>query len=129
MNKSFSASVSDWSDKALRNVELVMKQSTQDVFEVAQKPVAKGGNMPVDTGFLRNSFVAGLNGSTSLTGPDSYVLAVRGMRLGDVMFGGWTADYAPPVEYGARGRAGRYYMRSAAQQWQAIVAQNAAKVT
>ncbi|SMP36841.1 hypothetical protein SAMN06265373_1212 [Shimia sagamensis] len=128
MTRSFSAQVHTWSEKAKRNVELVLKQSAQDLFEFAQTPVSKGGNMPVDTGHLRNSLVAGLNGSTSLTGPNAYMLAIAGMKVGDVMFGGWTAEYARPVEYGAAGRAGRFYARGAAQQWQSIVATNAARL-
>ncbi len=81
--------------------------------------------MPVKTGFLRNSLIAGLNGSTSLTGLNSYVLAIGRMELGDVVFGGWTAEYAAAQEYGSQGRVGRFFMRGAAQQWQAIVAKNA----
>lgn len=108
-------------------MELVVKQSAQDVGDLAQRPVAKGGNMPVDTGFLRNSLVAGLNGTTGLSGPDAYVLAIAGMELGDSVMFGWTANYARYVEYGTRGRAGRFFMLSAAQEWQAIVARNAEK--
>ncbi|RDC66550.1 hypothetical protein HME9302_00001 [Alteripontixanthobacter maritimus] len=35
----------------------VAKQSIQDVVKQAQTPVGKGGDMPVDKGFLRNSLV------------------------------------------------------------------------
>jgi len=128
MAKTFTAQINDWSDKAKRNMTLVVRQSAQDVFEIAQTPVAKGGNMPVDTGFLRNSLIAGLNGSTSLTGPNAYVMAIAKMDAGDTMIGGWTAEYAAAQEYGAQGRAGRFFMRGAAQQWQAIVAKNARKL-
>ena len=128
MSGKFTASVAGWSQKALANVENVFKQSAQDVFEIAQTPVAKGGNMPVDTGFLRNSLTSSLNGAAMGAGADSYVLAVASAELGDAIFGGWTAEYARHVEYGARGRAGRFFMRGAAQQWAAIVAANAAKV-
>lgn len=128
MAGTFTAQIRNWTEKAKRNLDLVIKQSAQDVFEIAQTPVAQGGNLPVDTGFLRNSFVASLNGSTSLTGPDAYVLAIAGFELGDVIFGGWTAEYAVHVEFGARGRAPRFFMRGAAQQWQSIVNANAAKL-
>lgn len=123
----FTAQIAAFAEDAKRKMELVVKQSAQDVGDLAQLPVAKGGNMPVDTGFLRNSLVAGLNGTTSLNGPDAYVLAIAGMELGDSVLFGWTANYARYVEYGTQGRAGRFFMLNAAQQWQAIVARNAEK--
>lgn len=128
MAQTFTAQVQAFADRAKAKAEVVVKQSAQEVFEIAQTPVAQGGNMPVDTGFLRNSMVAGLNGSTSLSGPDAYVLAIAGMELGDSVFGGWTANYARHVEYGARGLPGRHFALNASRQWQAIVAKNAALV-
>ena len=121
----FTAQIMAFAEDSKRRMELVVKQSAQDVGDLAQRPVAQGGNMPVDTGFLRNSLIAGLNGSTSLKGPDSYVLAIAGAELGDSIFFGWTANYARFVEYGTQGRAGRFFALNAAQQWQAIVARNA----
>lgn len=123
MAESFTASLKGFSEKAVRNAELILKQSAQEVFELAQVPSAKGGRMPVVTGFLRGSLTCGLNGSTSLTGPESYVLAVAPMRLGDIMEGGWTAVYALAMEY-----YGYFYMRNAAVNWQQIVAKNAGLV-
>lgn len=129
MTGSFTAQVRNWSEKAQRNTELVIKASAQEVFAIAQTPKSKGGNLPVKTGFLRNSLVAGLNGSTSLSGPDSYVLAVADMEMGDVIFAGWTAEYALPQEYGTSKFPGNFFMRGAAQQWQAIVDRNASRLT
>ena len=128
MSGAFAASLKGFKDRTLDKVEAVFKQSVQEVIADAQVPVAKGGRMPVDTGFLRNSMVSGLNGSTSLTGPDSYALVIAQAGLDDVIFAGWTAEYARHVEYGARGRPGRFYMRGAAQKWQTIVNKNAALV-
>jgi hypothetical protein len=136
MAKTFTAQMQDFADLTKQKMELVFKQSAQDVGEIAQAPKAGGGNMPVDTGFLRNSMVAGLNGSTSLSGADAYVLAIAGAELGDSVFMGWTAAYALRMEYGfvgtdAAGRTynqpGNFFAANAAQQWQAIVAKNAAK--
>lgn len=123
----FTAQIASFVTQSKARLEAVIKQSAQDVGDLAQRPVAKGGNMPVDTGFLRNSLVAGLNGTTSLSGPDSYVLAIAGMELGDSVMFGWTANYARYVEYGTQGRAGRFFALTAAQEWQAIVARNADK--
>lgn len=131
------ANMAKWTAKAKRNGMLVVKQSIQDVSELAQTPKAKGGNMPVDKAFLRNSFTAGLNGSTSLTGPIAYEAAVVGMKAGDGFNAGWTVDYAGRMERGfvgddSRGRtfnqSGNFYMAKALAQWQAINDRNAAKV-
>lgn len=131
MTTSFTAQVERWATNTEQKLEAVFKESAQEVFSIAQTPVAQGGNMPVDTSTLRNSLMSGLNGSTSLVGPDSYVLAIAGAKLGDTIFGGWggpAAGYARPVEYGSRGRPGRRFMGQAAAQWQAIVARNAGRV-
>jgi hypothetical protein len=136
MTVTFTAQMEKFADLTKRKMELVFKQSAQDVFEAAQKPKAQGGNLPVDTGYLRNTFVAGANGATNLSGADAYVLAIAGADLGDSVFGGWTAAYALRMEYGfvgtdSRGRtynqAGNFFALSAAQQWSAIIARNVAK--
>ncbi len=127
MSRQFTAQMQAFADRAKEKLELVVKQSAQDVFDIAQRPVAKGGNMPVDTGTLRNSLTSGLNGADGVEAPESYVLIIAGMQLGDVMLGKWTARYARYVEYGTQGRAGRFFMLNAAQQWQAIVSRNAEK--
>ena len=136
MTVTFTAQLEKFADLSRKKMELVFKQSAQDVFETAQAPKAQGGNMPVDTGFLRNTFVAGANGAQNLTGPDAYVLAIAGADLGGSVFGGWTAAYALRMEYGfvgtdSRGRTynqpGNFFALNASQQWQAIVARNVAK--
>lgn len=121
----FTAQIKAFADKSKEKIEAVVKQSAQEVFSIAQTPKAMGGRMPVDTGFLRNSLVAELNGSTVAGGADAYVLAVAGMDAGDVVFAGWTASYARYQEYGTSSIAGNFYMLNAAQQWQAIVGRNA----
>lgn len=121
----FTAQIKAFADKSKEKMEAVVKQSAQEVFNIAQTPKAQGGRMPVDTGFLRNSLVASLNGSTVGGGADAYVLAVAGAEIGDTIFAGWTANYARFMEYGTSRTAANYFMLSAAQQWQAIVARNA----
>lgn len=124
----FEAQVSAALSRHRARLEAVFRQSAQEVIADAQVPVAKGGRMPVDTGFLRNSLVSGLNGAVTSSGPDGYVLTIAGAGLEDTVFAGWTANYARHVEYGARGRPGRFFMRGAAQKWPQIVAANAKKV-
>lgn len=123
----FSAQIDAWVAKTQARMDAVIKASAQDVIALAQKPVAKGGNMPVDTGFLRASLQSTLNGTSGLTGPESYVFTAGKMKAGDVASFGWTANYARHVEYGARGRPGRHFVGNAALQWQPIVAANVAK--
>lgn len=115
------ARLDEWVLKTERRTEAVIKASAQAVMDTAQQPVAKGGNMPVDTGFLRNSLRSSVSGQAVSAGGESYVLAAASLRAGDVARFEWTAEYAPHVEYGARGRPGRFFMRNAAAQWQRIV--------
>ena len=129
MATSFTASIEDWSKKALRNADLVYKQSVQDLFELANRPVAKGGRMRVDTGFLRNSLTMELNGGTFLGSADSYILAVSRLTIGDSIFGGWTAEYAIHREFGTKSQSPDFFARGAAAEWVGIVAKNAAKLT
>lgn len=133
----FSAQVSAWVRETEDRLLAVFQASAQELFSLAQATRYEGGLLPIDTGFLRNSFVAGLNGSTSLSGPDSYVLAVMSAEIGDSVIGGWSAKYARRMEYGFVGqdRLGRNYnqrgfgyMRNAAMQWQDIVNRNAARL-
>lgn len=135
--KSFTASVKAWGDKALENAELILRASAQELISIAQTPEAQGGRLPVDTEFLRDSLVSGLNGAMNNDGPDSYTLAIAGMKLGDTAQFAWVAAYARRMEYGFTGQdrlgreynqSGRHFAGSAAAQWQRIVAENAAKV-
>lgn len=108
MAKGFSATVDKWTRKTEARTEAVFKQSAQALFEQAQTTVNEGGKLRIDTGFLRYSF------STSLSGPPTgpsinpyesgsqqadwnsadTVLTINGAKLGDSIWGGWTASYA-----------------------------------
>lgn len=121
----------------------VYKNSLQDIIEDAQTPVAKGGKMKVDTGFLRASGVASLNSlpvgdnigrkrgegeigvlseyrideKNSVKGT-SVITALANMKIGDVFYFGWTAKYAIYRE------AYDGFLESAVQKWQTIVDKN-----
>lgn len=131
--RSFSAQVGDWVAQSERRMSAVHKQSTQDVIEMAQTTVAKGGKMRVDTGFLRASGVASLDGlpfgeTTPTTGitysasDQDVTLVINQAGLGDTIYFGWLAEYARPRE----ARDG--FMRSAAQMWKVIVNRNVQRV-
>lgn len=136
--KSFTAQMDDWVKETEERVEAVVKQSAQTVIEKMQTPVGKGGNMPVDTGFLRASLQASIHqpypanmpnpGRPKDWNPSEVVMAIAGFEMGTTLFATYTAEYAGHVEYGARGRPGRGFVRLAAQQWPVIVAQTATEL-
>ncbi len=135
----FSAQVDAWTAKARNRIINVARQSVQDVVTIMQTPVGKGGNMPVDTGFLRASLEASINnppsgfkvkspGKASYTiDESSYSLTINGMQMGDIIYFVYLANYASAQEYGTKFMSGHGFVRLAAQQWQSIVSKNAAK--
>lgn len=136
--KSFSAQVDEWVRQTDERIEAVVKQSAQDVIEIMQTPVGKGGNMPVDTGFLRASLQVSLHQPFPANLPNpgiardwnqsETIMAIAGFELGGTLYATYTANYAGYVEYGAQGRPGRAFVRLAAQQWPRIVNQNAVEL-
>lgn len=116
--------------------DLLIRQSVNDVIDDAQTPRAKGGSMPVDTGFLRNTGDLGLNGIPS--GPDrpaadaepgSYewndgkvVATLAGAEAGDTLFWSWSAIYANRMNnmYG--------FLDKAVQKWPQIVAKRCREI-
>lgn len=129
--QTFAASVNAYVRKASHRMEAVFKQSVQEVAIQANVPVAQGGNMRVDTGFLRNSQVAALNeepsgpsknGDDPQGNPDADVaMVISQASVGDVIWVGWSANYARHREY----QDG--FLDSALQDWQKIVRRNAAR--
>ncbi len=128
-NKKFIADVKAFADKTADQMLRVAKQSLQDTVRVAQKPVAQGGDLPVDTGYLRNSLVTTVRGSTAGEGADSFILGLSSLQLGDPFQVAWTADYAVARHYMVGvGQGGGLWRDKAAQRWSGIVASNASKV-
>ena len=127
MAKTLSATVGRWVTKSKRRTDAIIKTSAFRVGEIAQTPIAKGGNLPVDTSFLRQTFTAEIGkmpegpgqSSDGLPGDweGSVTLTINGMKSGDVLFMGWSAVYARKMEerYG--------FMKGGALQWKRIVAE------
>lgn len=126
--------VGEWVSKTEARLTAVIQQSSQDVINQSQKLRSRGGNMPLDTGFLVNSGAAKIGGMPSGQSkePDGYlrtgwdssasVLVLNRLKPGDVLYFGWVANYARYME-------NRYgFVRLAAQNWQAIVRRNADKL-
>lgn len=110
----------------------VARASIQDVVLNMQEPVAKGGRMRVDTGFLRNSGAAAIGSMPSGESErpsdakpgqynwteDRLVAVLANLKIGDTFYWGWTANYARYRElYDG-------FMEAALQQWGRIVAFN-----
>lgn len=137
MAGSFTVQMQAFRDKTKEQMRAVLQASVQDVIEEAQKPIAQGGRMPVDTGVLRNSLVSELNGAQVAQGAAGYTLAAAQIEPGDVARFGWTAAHAMRQEYGfigedSKGRsfnqAGKHFVEGAAAQWPAIVEKNIARL-
>lgn len=141
MAGTFTADVDAWVRKSKKRMLIVIQQSAQDVIALAQKPIGAGGNMPVDTGFLRASLTTTLNSpasgykakarfepnaySAEVSGAEAqYTLTINRMKLGDTIYAVYLANYAWFQEYGTKFMAGKGFVRLAAQQWPRIVANN-----
>jgi len=131
---SFEQQVLAWQRKAEAAMTATLKEAAQELTEQANASRFKGGNTPIDTGFLRNSFNGAVNSIPSGRGtaPKGYkntdfdagpaLLAINSVKIGDRLVLGWTANYAIYME-------ARYsFMRRAAQNWDTIAAQSARKV-
>lgn len=130
MAKTFSAQIDASILKTRARMRAVVQDATQTTINIAQKPVAKGGNMPIDTGNLRASLNSSIQGGASQGGAEAYSLVIAGMEAGDVADFTWGNDnvnYAVFVEYGTRGRPGRHFMGTAAAAWPNTVAASVAK--
>ena len=129
MAKRFSAQVQDQVRLVKRRMLAVKRQSTQDVINLAQTPVAKGGRMRVDTGFLRASGRMSMQGLPRGNGvnpgtpgqewnEDDVLLFLADTDLGETIYFGWVANYARPREF----KDG--FLRGAAEKWQSVVNKN-----
>ena len=130
---SFSAAVDAWTRATRARMDAVRKEAVQRTIEVMQTPVAKGGNLPVDTGYMRSSLLVSIGdalppltdkpeggGSFTYNGGQA-ALTIARSQIEDTITAAYGAKYAPHQEYGSRGRPGRRFVALAAQQWPRIV--------
>lgn len=130
----FGAAIGAWAKMCERRMLAVVQESAQDLTEEVQMSRFKGGRMPVDTGFLTNSFTASINSVPSGQGipagqfnsqewdNSAVVLTISRVKLGDRLVMGFTANYAQAME-------ARYaFTRSAVQNWEQIVRKAAIRV-
>ena len=119
--------IDQWVAKSQARLDAVWKTAAQDIAREVQTPRAKGGKLPVDTAFLRNSFAADINAAPSGDGDSPYSsgpisIVINRAKIGDRVVFGWGANYAIYME------AKYSFIRSATQNWQQIVDKAAQKV-
>lgn len=137
----FAAAVAGWADKVPEAIEAVWKESTKEVVRDMQTLTSEGGRMRFDTGFLQASLLASttampriIDSSAPADGGkysfdfDQVEAVINAADLGQSLFFGYTAGYAAYREYGANGQPPDGFVRGAVQNWQPIVARNAARV-
>lgn len=129
---SFAAAVGEWATKVEGALEVVFRESVQEVVSELNTLV------PVSTGFLRASLRASTSAMPvlSLDNPGgvhsvdvgTIELVIVGADIGDTIYLGYTAKYGAHVHYGANGRPGRPWVDMVAQRWASIVAAKSAEV-
>lgn len=127
MARTFTAQVDAWIAKSERRMDAVVRESAQEVFAEAQRPVGDGGRMRIDTGFLRASGQAsvGFTGRpaeknpytepNSAPGPQDTALVIATAPRGQTIYFTYAANYARIREYHDG------FVRGAAMEWQRIV--------
>lgn len=134
---SFAARVGAFASKTKERMTAVRNAAVEETVAVMQTPRGKGGNLRLKTGFLRASLMAAV-GRANFTvrkhpggaGPFPYdegqiTLILAQAQITDAVEVVYTAEYARPREYGARGQPGDRWVALAAQQWPQIVADKA----
>lgn len=128
-NRKFVADVERFADKTADQMAEIFGKSFTQLLRIAQTTVAQGGDMPVDTGFLRNSLTIEVNGAKVGEGADAFQLGLSGFELGDLVSASWGSSevgYAIPRHYMVGvGQGGGLWRDKAAQQWSRIVEKNA----
>lgn len=137
---SFAAQVSEWVAETKDRQVRVRKGSAQAIIAIMQTPRDQGGNLRFDTGYLRSSLV--VTTSTALPAitykPDGITafsydaaatsLVIAGAAPSDPITAVYTANYARPRNFGARGEAGDRWVDLAAQRWPQVVAAECQKL-
>lgn len=137
MAETATAKVTKWASATRERMVAVRNEAAQRLVEEMQTPVGEGGNMPVDTGFLRASLVGTANAAVPVTynpggsihtwSPEEFALSLLAWDLNTSFHATYTANYAAAVNYGARGHPGRQFVGLAVQRWPQIVADVAAQ--
>jgi len=137
---SFSAQISSWVKETRERRDAVYRGSAQRIVEIMQTPRAAGGNLRIDTGFLRASLTAttgsslppmtfkpdGVEAFPYDAGPINLVIA--GAEISEPITLVYTANYARAREYGANGQPADRWVALAGQRWPQVVEQECVRV-
>lgn len=122
-------------EQQMKEARLEIMRMVLGIFQTSAQLLAEGivDNTPVDTGFLRNSFMVSLQPLKPLAShigpppsPDSTMAAIGKAKLTDTIYMGFTAVYALRIEYGFDGmdslgryynQSGRFFVRNQVQRW------------
>lgn len=126
----FVSQVKSFHEDVMKLILAVFQTSVQFMAEDIVK------TSPFEFGFLRNSFHITPNALPSIgnggIGLEGISGAVAGIKLTDTVYLSFTAEYAMRLEYGFEGadslgrlynQSGRFWVRGAAQNWNAYVEQ------
>jgi hypothetical protein len=129
--QSFAAQIDTWCQKSKARQLAVFQRASERMFEDV---IAR---TPVDTGFLRASLAASLDGPQpiradarppadakkgSYPAPADYALVISNATIGATIFGSFGAAYARYVEYGTKFQNPAAMVRLSAQVWPLHVA-------
>lgn len=128
----WAAQIGEWTVQTRDFTKRVWQRSCIRLVYYMQMPASMGGNMPVDTGFLRSSLRASTSpvaiatvrhpgGRGFLYFPNRIEDVIMGITMGRTLFMGYEAEYANVIEYGGRHTPARGFQRLAVQRWSAIV--------
>ena len=133
----FTAQLRSFETNSKRKLEAVMRQSAQEMTNLASTPQPSVkqtggsfeiGRVPVDTGYLRNSQITGINGGSGGQGPDAAASVIASAPLGSTISVGWTAAYAKTIDQGNAHIQARRFLDYHLPKWQAIVGRIAEKL-
>lgn len=143
----FDAVVGDWVRETKARQRAVFLDSTQTLFFDVLRPRAEGGQMRIDTGFLRASAQVSLDNpilrqeENPFSNPPEergtvrvpfergpIALTISGADAGNTIFMTFAANYARAREFGTRNSTGDMFVRSNTARWQDIVTASALKV-
>ena len=126
MTKDFKTQIDRFVVDTEHKLMKVTRFALEDLTRDANTPKAKGGRLPVKTGFLRSTASAAVNqrpigptkgekNRTYTTDANQVTQALLQLKFGNIFYYGWTAEYARVQEV----RNG--FLEGAIMKWQSFV--------